>query len=152
MLKLATGLLSWLAAAGPSVAAAQSITCRFNFEQSITRADVKEPTARTGPLAPPEVYTLTFDAAGNAGRYTKETRDFGTAVGDVIVLRVANRLSFYETNVFGDNLFFLTVFTGERLEDGHHPAVMSSHAWWPGTKNMAGEEAFLPTQAFGSCR
>jgi hypothetical protein len=120
MLKLPILVLSaWLAAGGLSIAAmAQSaLTCRFNYEQLITRPDVNAPSAKSGLLVSPAIYTLSFDAIGNAGRYTREMRHVGTVVGEVTVLHGKNRVSFYE-NVSGDNLFFLTVFTGGAWRTG----------------------------------
>jgi hypothetical protein len=84
-----------------------------------TRPDVNAPSAKSGLLASPAIYTISFDVIGNAGRYTREMQHFGTTVGEVTVLRGENRVSFYE-NGSGDDLFFLTVFTGVRLDDGGH--------------------------------
>jgi hypothetical protein len=153
MPKLAIVVLSaWLAAGGLPIAARQeALTCRFNYEQSITRPDVNAPVAKSGLLVSPEIYTISFDVIGNAGRYTREMQHLGTTAGEVTVLRGENRVSFYE-NVSGDNLFFLTVFTGISLDDGGHPAVISSHVWLPEIKNKLGEALFLPSQSFGSCR
>jgi hypothetical protein len=94
-----------------------------------------------------------FNLVRRKGTYTRDYAALGTKGGQVSWLEGAGRLSFYEDEGNpGDNVFFLTVFTLQKLSDGRSPAVMSSHVWWAGVKDTAGKEIFLPTQRIGGCR